>query len=85
MTAIHLLNRSSTKALDGKTPYKAWHERKPVGCLAFAKELNYVGKLDNQSTPRVFIGYAEGVKAYHILNPVTQRVCISRDIVFDEG
>jgi hypothetical protein len=23
MTAIHLLNRSPTKALDGKTPYKA--------------------------------------------------------------
>ena len=50
MTAIHLLNRSSTKALDGKTPYEAWHGRKPVVshlrvfvCLAFAKELNHVG------------------------------------------
>jgi transposase InsO family protein len=25
MTVIHLLNRSPTKALDGKTPYEAWH------------------------------------------------------------
>jgi hypothetical protein len=55
------------------------------GCLTFAKELNHVGKLDNRSMPRVFIGYAEGVKAYRILDPATQRVRISRDVVFDEG
>ena len=92
MTAVHLLNRSPTKALDGKTPYEAWHRRKPVvshlrvfGCLAFAKELNHVGKLDDRSTPGVFISYAEGVKAYRILDPATQHVCISRDVVFDEG
>jgi hypothetical protein len=92
MTVIHLLNRSSTKALDGKAPYKAWHRRKPVvshlrvfGCLAFAKELNHVGKFDSQSTPGIFIGYAEGVKAYRILDPATQRVRISRDVVFDKG
>nr|AAK26118.1 putative gag-pol polyprotein [Oryza sativa Japonica Group] len=92
MTAVHLLNRLPTKALDGKTPYEAWHGRKPVvshlrvfGCLAFAKELNHVGKLDDRSSPGVFIGYAEGVKAYRILDPATQRVRISRDVVFDEG
>jgi hypothetical protein len=28
------------------------------GCLAFAKELNHVGKLDDRSMPGVFIGYA---------------------------
>jgi hypothetical protein len=33
----------------------------------------------------VFIGYAEGSKAYHILDPGTQRVRMMRDIVFDEG
>jgi hypothetical protein len=92
MTVFHLLNRSPTKAPEGKMPYEAWHGRKPVvthlcffGCLAFTKELNHVGKLDNRSTPRVFIGYTEGVKAYRMLDPVTQRVRISRDVVFDEG
>lgn len=92
MTAVHLLNRSPTKALDGKTPYEAWHGRKPVvshlrvfGCLVFTKELSHVGKLDDRSSPGVFIGYAEGVKAYRILDPATQRVRISRDVVFDEG
>jgi len=24
-TAVHLLNRSPTKSLQGKTPYEAWH------------------------------------------------------------
>nr|CCI55340.1 PH01B019A14.9 [Phyllostachys edulis] len=92
MTAVHLLNRSPTKALDGKTPYEAWHGRKPAvshlrvfGCLAFVKELNHVGKLDDRSTPGVFIGYTEGAKAYRVLDPTTRRVRITRDVVFDEG
>ena len=33
----------------------------------------------------MFIGYAEGSKAYHILDPETQRVRTARDVVFDEG
>jgi hypothetical protein len=33
----------------------------------------------------VFIGYAEGSNAYHILDLGTQRVRTTRDIVFDEG
>jgi hypothetical protein len=33
----------------------------------------------------VFIGYAEGSKAYCILDPGTQRVRTTHDVVFDEG
>src|SRR6185437_14231234 len=92
VTAVYILNRSPTKALDGMTPYEAWHGRKPAvshlrvfGCLAFAKELGQIGKLDDRSTPGVFIGYAAGSKAYRILDPETQRVRTARDVVFDEG
>ncbi|KAM0826515.1 hypothetical protein ACQ4PT_068834 [Festuca glaucescens] len=92
LTAVYILNRSPTKALDGRTPYEAWHGRKPAvshlrvfGCLAFAKELGHIGKLDDRSTPGVFIGYSEGSKAYRILDPKTQRVRTSRDVVFTEG
>ena len=92
MTAVHLLNHSLTSALDGKTPYEAWHGRKLAvnylrvfGCLAFIKELNHVGKLDDHSTPGVFIGYVEGAKAYRVLHPVTQRVRVACDVMFDEG
>jgi transposase InsO family protein len=92
VTAVYILNRSPTKALSGRTPYKAWHGGRPAvshlrvfGCLAFGKELGHIGKLDDRSTPGVFISYAEGSKTYHILDPVTQRVRMTRDVVFDEG
>jgi hypothetical protein len=49
MTVVHLLNHFPTSALNGKTPYEAWHRRNLVvsymrvfGCLAFVKELNHV-------------------------------------------
>jgi hypothetical protein len=42
------------------------------GCLVFGKELGHIGKLDDRSTPGVFIGYAEGSKAYRILDPGTR-------------
>jgi hypothetical protein len=90
--AVYILNRSPTKALNGRAPYEAWHGRKPavshlrvLGCLAFGKELGHIGKLDDKSTPGVFIDYAEGSKAYYILDPGTQRVRTTRDVVFDEG
>ena len=80
-TAVYLLNRSPTKSLEGKTPYEAWHGRTPAvghlrtfGCLVYVKELNHVGKLDDRSTSGEFIGYAEGAKAYHVLDPTTRRV-----------
>lgn len=42
-------------------------------------------KLDDRSLPGVFIGYAEGAKAYHILNLESQRVRVMRDVVFNKG
>jgi hypothetical protein len=87
VTAVYILNHSPTKALNGMTPYEAWHGRKPVvshlrvfGCLAFTKELGHIGKLDNRSNPGVFIGYAEDSKAYRILDPGTLRVHTARDV-----
>jgi hypothetical protein len=78
VTTVYILNHSPTKALNGRTSYEAWHGRKPAashlrifGCLAFDKELGHNGKLDDRSTPWVFIGYAEGSNAYRILDPGT--------------
>ena len=58
VSAVYILNRSPTKALDGRTPYEAWHGRKPAvshlrvfGCLAFTKDLSHISKLDDRSTP----------------------------------
>jgi hypothetical protein len=56
------------------------------GCSwAFVKELSHVNKLADRSCVGAFIGYAVGAKAYRILDPTAQRVCTTRDIVFDEA
>jgi hypothetical protein len=54
-------------------------------CLAFVKELNHIGKIDDRSMLGVFIGYAEGAKAYRVLDPATWHMRIMRDVVFNEG
>jgi hypothetical protein len=90
--AIYIINCSPTKALNNRISYEAWLGRKPAvshlrvfGCLAFGMELGHIGKLDDRSTTGVFIGYAEGSKAYRILDPGTQRVCTTRNVMFNEG
>jgi hypothetical protein len=55
------------------------------GCRAFVKQLSHVDKLTDRSRIGVFIGYADGAKAYHILDPVAQQVCTARHVVFDEA
>lgn len=44
----------------------------------------HLAKLDDRSTPMVFVDYAAGTKGYRLYNPVTQRVHVSRDVVFEE-
>jgi hypothetical protein len=55
------------------------------GCVAYIKDLSHLKKLDDRSCPGIFIGYADGAKAYRVLDPETQRVRVSRDVVFDES
>ena len=70
-TAVFILNRAPTKALTGKTPFEAWYGRKPS--VSFLWTFSYVRKtkpnltkLEDRSTPMVFLGYAEGTKAYRL-------------------
>jgi hypothetical protein len=42
-------------------------------------------KLADRSRRTIFVGYEAGSKAYRLYDPVTQRVHISRDMIFDEG
>jgi hypothetical protein len=76
-TAVFLLNRAPTSALDGLTPYQAWYKKKPhvhflkvFGCVAYIKNLRpHLSKLDDRRQKVVFIGYQDGSKAYHFYNP----------------
>jgi hypothetical protein len=81
-----------TKALKGKTPFEAWHGRKPnvsflrmFGCVGHVKNTKpHLGKLEDRSTPMVLLGYEEGSKAYRLYDPKGGKVVISRDVVFNE-
>ena len=91
-TAVFILNRAPTKALKGKTSFKAWYGRKPsvsflwtFGCIGHVKKTKPIlTKLEDRSTPMVFLGYAEGTKAYRLYDPCGDMVLVSRDIMFDE-
>ena len=91
-TAVFLLNRAPTKAVDGMTPYEAWHGRRPdvhylrtFGCVAYIKATKpHLKKLDDRGTPAVFIGYEPGAKAWRFYDPASRRAVVSRDAVFNE-
>ena len=91
-TAVFILNRAPTKALKGKMPFEAWYGRKPsvsflqtFGCISHVRKMKLIlTKLEDKSTPIVFLGYAEGTKAYRLYDPRGDKVLVSRDVVFDE-
>ena len=71
-TAVHILNRSPTRSLQGITPYEAWRKKKPAvdyfrtfGCVAHVKLVGPgVTKLADRSRPGIFLGYKPGTKGY---------------------
>ena len=91
-TAVFLLNRAPTAALDGKTPYQAWYGKKPpvhflkvFGCVVYIKQVRpHLAKLDDRGIKVVFIGYQDRTKAYRFFDHEAARVYVSRDAVFDE-
>ncbi|PKI36751.1 hypothetical protein CRG98_042853 [Punica granatum] len=87
-----LLNKLPTGAVDGKTPYEAWYGTKPnlknlrvFGCLCYSHiPLVKRSKMDEKSELGIFIGYCMQSKGYRIYQPQTDRVVVSRDVVFME-
>jgi len=83
-TAVFLLNRLPTKAVDGKTPFEAWYGYKPFlkkfkvfRCLCFT----YVPQikrdmLDKKAEPGIFVGYSSVSKAYKVFQPSTRKILI---------
>ena len=92
MCAAYILKRCPTKALRSITPYEAWHGRKPsIGHLRVFDCLAYVlvpmqqrQKLDDKAEKCIFLGYSLEHKGYRCYNPITRKLKISRDVVFDE-
>ena len=91
-TAVYLLNRCPTKALDNITPFEAYSGRKPgIAHLKIFGSLCYVHvptqlrhKLEPKSMKGVFVGYATCEKGYRIFDPISKKLTLSRDVTFDE-
>ncbi|KAJ0551653.1 putative RNA-directed DNA polymerase [Helianthus annuus] len=92
-TAVYILNRSPTSAVEGKTPLQAWSGETPdvsklrvFGSIAY-KHVYAHGrkKLDDRSQRMVMIGYsAQSPSGYRLLDPVTRKVEATRDATIIE-
>ncbi|KAG8488949.1 hypothetical protein CXB51_016967 [Gossypium anomalum] len=91
-TAVYLQNRLPTKALAQKTLFEAWFGFKPslahlrvFGCICYA-HIHIVkrDKLAKKAQPGILVGYSSVKKGYRILDPLSNKVLMSRDVVFDE-
>ncbi|CAL2228256.1 unnamed protein product [Prunus armeniaca] len=91
--SVHILNRSPTFSVKNMTPQEAWSGLKPAvdhfrvfGCIAYAHIPDEKRKkLDDKSEKCVFLGVSEVSKAYKLYNPVTKKIVVSRDVIFDEN
>ncbi|CAA0841943.1 cysteine-rich RLK (RECEPTOR-like protein kinase) 8 [Striga hermonthica] len=55
------------------------------GCIGHVKKTKpFLSKLEDRSTPMVFLGYEEGSKAYRLYDPRGGKGVVSRDVVYDE-
>ncbi|WVZ02051.1 hypothetical protein V8G54_022857 [Vigna mungo] len=89
-TAVYLINRSPSSALNFKTPMEVWSGRpadyshlRVFGSLAFAHVRG--DKLDSRAARCIFLGYADGVKGYRLWRlDSPSKLIISRDVIFDE-
>ena len=82
---VYILNRSSSKTLQGQTPHEKWTGIKPsvdhmrtFGSIFHVKNTKgHLSKLEDRSQPMLFIGYERGTKAYKCFDPVNFKVIIS--------
>jgi len=91
--SIHILNRSLTLAIQNMTPEEAWSGQRPTvdhfrifGCIAYAHVPDQKRKkLDDKGVKCIFLGISDQSKAYKLYDPMTKKIIINRDMIFDEG
>jgi hypothetical protein len=92
-TATYLLNRHPTKTLGGLTPFFALFGTPPTyshlrvfGCACYPNLSSTAPhKLSPRSSLCVFLGYSSDHKGYRCLDLQTNRIIISRHVIFDES
>jgi hypothetical protein len=91
-TATYLLNHLPTMAIQATCPHVALFGSAPsymhlcvFGCMCYPKTTTTTPhKLSSRSTRCVFLGYSTDHKGYRCLDLSTNRLIISRHVIFDE-
>ena len=92
MCANYVLNQCPFKALKSMTTFEAWNGRVSVvthmqvfGCLAYVHvPAQQRHKLEAKALKCIFVGYSNERKGYRLFVPSTQKIIVSRDVIFDE-
>ena len=91
-TCVYVRNRCPTTTLVDQTPYTALYKQKPdvshlrvfgTNCYAHIPK-DERSKLDSKSQKCVFLGYCDNRKGYKLYNTHTNKIVISRDVIFNE-
>ena len=89
--AMWLQNCTPAHAIDGKTPYKMQHKKKPhlagiqeFRVAAYVKDLK-AGKLDARTKVGRFVGYDSESKGYQIYWPQKRSITVKHNVVFNES
>lgn len=92
LCATYLINRMPLSSLQWLSPYEKLHSQSPTlthlksfGCLCFISTSKiHRSKFAPRAHPGVFIGYPLSQKGYKVLDLSTQKIIVTRDIIFHE-
>lgn len=90
--AAHIINILPSSSINHTTPHFLLFGRRPTydhlrvfGCLCFPNvNHSHLHKLSARSTPCLFLGYPINHRGYRCLDLKTNRIIMSRHVVFDE-
>ena len=93
LAAAHVINRTPSSLLKGKTPYEILYGKAPVytdmktfGCLCFAHNMQRdKDKFKARSRKCVFVGYPFGKRGWKLYDLEKHEFFISRDVEFNES
>lgn len=92
-TAVYILNRTAIKKKKSVTPFEAWNKKKPelshvkvFGTKAYAYiDKQFRNKMDKKANKLILVGYQSESTNYRLWDPETNKITISRNVVFDEN